>query len=193
MQGGATPTPTPKTRTWNMPTVLSLILGGAGTLGLIALRPQISVSPLEPIEKSQPFSVPFSIDNSGYLSFYVENAFCYVDKVKLATTGHFEGNGNLIVFNDLTSTILEPGGGEAPICYLVKGPIQEADIVVVIDYKPRSNFPHSFRTYRGFKGAYIDNWQWVRFPVSADITAKADSRIDAYFKDKLQRDKFLRR
>ena len=91
-------TPPPaKTRTWTLPTVLGLILGVFGSVGIIELRPQITVSPQEPIEKSNPFSVPFRIDNTGYLAFHVDHVFAYASKIKV-------GNG---ARGPITKTIAE--------------------------------------------------------------------------------------
>jgi hypothetical protein len=56
-----------------------------------------------------------------------------------------------------------------------------ADIVVVIDYRPFAYFPHLFRSYFRFTGAYIDNWQWLAQP-SGPIQADADAAIEDHMK-----------
>ncbi len=169
--------PPAKARIWSTPTVLSLILGVVGALGVVELRPQIAVSPQEPIDKSQPFSVPFRIDNVGYLSFYVEHVSCYINKIKGLAIPRL--TRDTFYFPDWDGIVLDRGGGGTLICYFLRSTNvpNDADLAIVIDYRPYKQIAFgSNRKYFRFKGAYIDNWQWLRQP-SADIEADIDNMI----------------
>ena len=63
--------------------ILSLLLTAAG---LIALRPQLSVSVQEQIEHLQPFSAPFRITNTGLLSIHLKSVICYFDEIDYPAT-----------------------------------------------------------------------------------------------------------
>ena len=136
----------------------------------------MTVSPQEPIEKTQPFSVPFRIDNTGYLAFNVTDVSCYEAATK---TYNLSSEGNVLRYREWQNVDLERGSGGTVTCRFYKGPIpQAADVTIVIDYKPWHSFPLGpFRRYFRFKGAYVDNWQWTRQP-SAEIEADADKQID---------------
>jgi hypothetical protein len=166
MQSEKPPTPPLKTRTWTLPTVLGLILGLVGALGVIELRPQITVSPMEPIEKSQPFSVPFRIQNIGYSSFWVEDAHCYVHEVKV---GGMEFKDFLAYEKLMQNHYINRGDAASLRCYIVKHlkntPIPNtADMSIVVSYRPWKTFPHTFTKSFRFVGSYIDNWQWTPQP-----------------------------
>jgi len=165
-----------KTRHWTLPTVLGLLLGLVGALGVVELRPQISVSPREPIEKSQPFSVPFAIENQGYFSFWLEHAFCYYHKVEV---GPLTVNNGSEHAPDWGRQSIERATAKTVICNLAHYPAvpKSADIGVVLDYKPFQSFPFTFRRYFRFVGAYIDNWQWLKQPPNS-IEADADKAIE---------------
>jgi hypothetical protein len=169
--------PTAKRHDWSIPTVLSLILGAVGALTIIELKPQIVVPPQEAIEKSQPFSVPFRIENSGYLSFHVNRVLCYVDKIQAGgiTLGHGSTHEP-----DWDNFDLERGEGKTVFCRIIhSGNVPNtADIAIVLDERPFRRFPRSFRRYFRFTGAYVDNWQWLAQP-SAPIQKDIDRQIDA--------------
>jgi hypothetical protein len=176
-----------KPRTWTLPTILGIAIGIVGALGVIELRPQLSVAPLEAIEKTQPFSIPFRIDNSGYLSLYVDHVFCYLHKVRAS-------DPRLIVsidkgtFHDPTWNRFELDRAESKtiICNLANQikPLaipSDADITIVIDYRPFKQFPHSFRRYFRFTVGYVDNWQWLAQP-SGPIQTDADRQIEDHMR-----------
>ena len=175
MQPENKPVPATKTRAWTLPTVLGLIIGVVGAVGVIELRPQLGVSPQEPIEKLKPFSTPFGITNTGYLSFFVEHVYCYVHQL---SAEHRNLSPNVLHFNDWDDVNLDRGDGGTIICdfFPVAPPKVVADIVIIIDYKPFRQFPVSFRKYFRFKGAYVDNWQWIREP-STGIEAQIDNDV----------------
>ena len=170
----------PKARIWSIPTVLSLILGVLGAVGIIELRPQMAVSPQEPIEKSQPFSVPFRVENTGYFSFHVVHLFVYADQVKVAgrTLSH-----STFHMTDWNNFDLNRSESKTVIAQFVSSPSLPglADIAVVVDVRPFDWFPHSFRRYFRFTGAYVDNWQWLAQP-SGPIQANADKEIEEHMK-----------
>jgi hypothetical protein len=168
-----------RTRIWSVPTVLGLILGIVGAVGIIELRPQITVSPQEAIDKSQPFSIPFRITNSGYFSFYVDRVFCYLHSVKAEGVSVDKGT-----FHDPSWNRFELDRGESKTIIVnlydqIKplGRPNAADIAILIDYRPFAYFSHSFRSYFRFTGAYVDNWQWLAQP-SSPIHADADRQIE---------------
>ena len=169
-----------KTRTWTPQRILGIILGIVGVVGLIELRPQIGVYPQEPTEKSQPFSVPFRIENSGYFSWWLEHAFCYYGEVKV---GGLSVHGSTSHSRGWNRHTLDRSESETIACNLAKSPVMpsSADIAVVIDYRPWKAFPWTFRRYFRFKGAYIDNWQWLGQP-SEEIQKDADAAIEDYMR-----------
>src|SRR3954462_7465468 len=102
-----------KNRTWTAPTIIGLIVSVVGAVGAIELRPQMVIAPQQPTEKAEPYSVPFDIENSGYLSFYIEHVYCYVHEV---TIGQTTINSNLLHYNDLDGITLGRGEGVSPLC-----------------------------------------------------------------------------
>ena len=145
-------------------------------MGVIELRPPIGISPQEPIEKLKPFSTPFRIENTGYLSFYVEHVFCYIRKIEVDQQ-LFEGD--VIDFPELDDLTFGRGDSGTITCDLFKGTTAQhivTEIVIVVDYKPFKAFPKSFRKYFRFQGAYVDNWQWLQEP-SPGIEDDVDKNI----------------
>jgi len=173
-----------KTRSWKLASFLSLGLGVLGAVGVIELRPQISVSPQEPIEKSQPFSVPFQIENTGYFPFWLQRPFCFLNEA------HDSGNWSASHFTAhqpwWNRHIIDRGEAETIVCgFLHTTPAlstTNADIAVVVDYRPWRFFPWTFRRYFRFQGQYIDNWQWTKQP-SDPIQDAADNEISAHMKE----------
>jgi hypothetical protein len=165
---------------WSLPNILGLVLGLVGALGVVQLRPQMSVSPQEETEKGQPFSAPFRFENTGHFSFNVTDVYCYIKGVKAANYRMTGPSGDLIHRGEWTNINLESGDGGTIPCIGPRAPeIQMADITIVIDYKPFRFFPFSFRKYfcfTGFKGLHVDNWQWTRSP-SGKIEAEVDAEI----------------
>src|SRR5258708_4054018 len=152
-----------KIRTWTTRAVLGLILGIAGSVGVIELRPQIAVAPQEPIEKSQPLSVPFEIGNSGYFSFWLEHAFCYYHEIRVGNIRVRKGTSHTPDWNRHT---IDRAEGETIVCNLTRSESMpaNADIAIIVDYRPWRAFPWTFRRYFRFTGMYIDNWQWTKQP-----------------------------
>lgn len=171
----------PRTRkmgAWTLPMILSLLVSAVGAVGIIELRPQLAVSAQQEIQKSDPFSAPFRIDNSGYLSFYVDHVFVYVGEAKIggATFGRD-------LYHQPDWEKFELGRGESRTILInlvrVSGVPHSADIAIVVDVRPFHWFPWSFRRYFRFTGAYIDNWQWLAQP-SGPIREDADGSIDKF-------------
>jgi hypothetical protein len=133
------------------------------------------VTPQEPLIKAQPFSVPFRIDNTGYFSFFVDHVFLYVHKVK---------SGGLIINSatdhqpDWNCFVIDRAEARTIITKVANFAPNEADVAIVIDYRPFRHFPPWWsRRYFRFVGAYGDNWQWLKQP-SEDIQAAADRNIN---------------
>ena len=164
-----------KNKTWTIPAVLGLILGILGAVGIIELRPQITVSPEEQIEKSQPFSAPFRILNSGYLSVRVDHIYCYAKEVVAGPVSvgpaTFESEG----WKDFE---LERGEPKTVICRILRtnSEITKADIAIVVDVQPFSWICWIPRRYFRFVGAHVDIWRWTGQP-AAPIKKEADEAI----------------
>jgi len=163
-------------------TILGLILGLVGSLGVIQLRPQIVVLPQAPLRKAQPFSVPLRVDNSGYFSCPVEHIFVYVHRLKSRRVDFAKATVHQTNWNHFS---LERAEGKTIMVKLADfapdDVPSEADIAVVVDYRPFEHFPRSFLRYFRFVGAYGDNWQWLKQP-SADIQADADQQIGIHMR-----------
>jgi hypothetical protein len=162
---------------WSI-TVLSL----ATTLGTAAIQlgAQIRVSPQEPIERSQPFSIPFRIENTGYLPFDVDHVYCYARKIRIGTISII---GALERSDGWDSFTLNAGESKAIVFRFVEvpAPPDEADIAVVVEYKLAWGLLRPRRKIFRFTGARVDNWQWLPQP-SGDIESEVNSAIDDFHK-----------
>lgn len=179
------PIPTPKTRSWTLPTVLGLIIGIVGALGVVELRPQLEISPQELVWKNQPFSVPFEVKNSGYLGLYIDHVICYVITVRnsegrAVTNGIFEPPEweRVILDRNISGTLTCNLGGQ-DVMGIQFDNVTSADIMVVVIYRPFEQFPRPFRHHFGFKGLHGDSWQWTKYPPIAKLKARIDKEIDA--------------
>jgi hypothetical protein len=154
------------------------VLGILGALGAVELRPQLSVSPQEAIEKSQPFSVPFRIQNSGYLSFHVDQVVFYAAEI---TTRSLSIHDSGFASADWRDFDLDRGEQKTVVPKLVHAPTMpsSADITAVVDIRPFKWFPLASRRYFRFIGAYVDNWQWLAQP-SRPIQRDADRAVEEY-------------
>ena len=161
-----------------MGTVLAIAGLILTAIGLIALRPQITVSPGEPLARSQPLMASFRITNSGLLTIHDVKVIIYIH--------HFEVPPSLTMEKSTSRSqgweagILERGETETILWNFaqlgVANPSMKADIVIVVDY----TFPlvplYDSRRYFRFVGQYGDNWQWFAQP-SSGIQADADAAI----------------
>ncbi len=154
----------PKKHAWTMPAVLGLVISIVGAFGAIELRPQISVSPMEPFEKSQPFSVPFRIQNIGYFGFWVEEERCVIGAVDF---GGIRVEASEYSQPTMGRHYVDRGESMTVSCYLMRaeGPTPKAaDIAILVYYRPWRTFPHTFSKPFRFIGAYGDSWQWMPQP-----------------------------
>src|ERR1019366_222547 len=141
-----------KIRRWTLPTILGLILGAAGLVGLIELRPQMGVLPQEPLHKDQPFSVPFRITNNGYFSFHVVRVTCYLHKIE-ALNGHFRMTDSTLGYDGWDGGTLDREESETIVCNMTNlSPPIKADIAIVIDFD--TLFRPKSRRYFRFVGEY---------------------------------------
>ena len=152
-------------------TILGLILTIAG---LITLRPQLVVSPNEPLEHDQPFSVPFKVTNTGIAVIRDVRIMFYIHSVRAE---HLTVK-DLLVHNKLIND-LDRGESRTLTCKLAKmGEFpKEADIAVVVDYKAWGVPFWPMRRVFRFTGIYGDAWQWLPQP-SQDIRDAVDAAID---------------
>jgi hypothetical protein len=154
--------------------ILSLVLAVA--TAAIQLKPQMRVSPLAPIKQSQPFSIPFRIENTGYLPFYVDRSFCYAREISWGT---ITMTHMLVRSDGWDGFTLNPGESKTIVCRILDAPTppHEADIIIVVDYRVSENLFGPSRKLFRFTGAYIDNWQWLPQP-SDGITDEVNREID---------------
>src|SRR6266436_636347 len=154
-------------------TVLGLIVG---MTGLVTLRPQLAVSPGEPIERSQPFTVPFKITNAGLLAIRNVHVIGYVHRLEI---GGFSMEKSIMESAGWTADELGRGESKTIVFRLLKAPAppKTADIAIVVDYQA---YALPFMTPRNvfrFVGEYVDTWQWLPQP-SAEIRKEIDEQIE---------------
>ena len=162
-----------KGRTWTTPVVLGLILSAFGALSVIELRPQISVSPKPERATNQPFSAPFELTNTGYLSFHVDNV------VVILPTAEYQGR--LSLHNSMTGDVdwddfdLDRGSATTIYPYFADGMPTKASIVIAVDY---NYFWVNGRWLTRFDGTHIDNWQWAKQPIKEDDKPNLNRIVD---------------
>jgi hypothetical protein len=160
--------------------VISLLLTVVSLVGLIALRPQMSMSPLEPLRTSQPFSVPFRFQNTGLLSFGVDSVYLYLHRLEKGGLDIREGIARMKGWDQ--PFVLQAGEASSIVAEVANFVPDEGDMVIVIDYR---KFGFSSRRYFRFRGAAGDNWQWLQQP-SAEIEADAGRAVDDYHRRKAE-------
>ena len=153
-------------------TILGILLT---VVGLIALRPQLTVSTSDGIEKSQPFSVPFKVTNTGLLAVKEVKIYCYVRALKVGT---FTADRNLVGDKGWGAAELERGESKTIICRFVKGDVvpKSADIAIVVDYHAFGIPFKKLRRFFRFVGEHENGWQWLAQP-SEEIRAEVDEQI----------------
>lgn len=140
--------------------------------------PKMAVTVGAPTDRAEPFSVPFTIKNEGWLAATDVSADCYVHRIEFGKNNTIERGG----FSGQYSKTAELAGGEQHTirCPIQLGPgLQVADVAIVIEYK--GVFGRSRKCAR-FAGAPGDPWQWQ--PVScADIRAEIDAAMRSWNPD----------
>jgi hypothetical protein len=164
-------------------TIIGLVVGVVGLAGLITLRPQITVSPSDALDHSQPFTVPFHITNASYYAIDEVTPTFYIHRLLV---GGADVGKNLVKY---PAQNLDHGEtGTVVFQFLQVGAFpQDADIVVVIDYHIAwLPFWHP-RQYFRFVGQYAENWQWLAEPIGAvrqetDAAFEHDRQTQEMFK-----------
>lgn len=162
-------------------TVLGLLLSSVGALGVIELRPQVVVIPEEAVEPGQPFSAPFQVENTGYSSLYIERVFFCVRRVKF---GGSEVSNFVASYDNWANLVLDRGQGESIASHFLQSgmPIDDADVVLVVDSRPWSFFPQAHRSYfrfTRFEGPYRGVWTWLKQPIG-DAQTEVDEQIEQW-------------
>jgi hypothetical protein len=162
-----------KTHNWTTPTVLGLILGALGLVGLIELRDQISISPLQLERANQPFSTPFRITNTGYLAIHLLKINC--EDVDMKTPGldaHNNRYGQPWGQN-WENFDLERGESKTITCPNLYLPTankanlpMKADVVITVRHRPYLLPFGSLQLCSRWVGVAADNWQWHAQPMS---------------------------
>jgi len=167
-------------------TIIGLGLGVVGLVGLIALRPQVTVSPADALEHSQPFSVPFHITNASFYAIDDVTPTFYIHRLMMAEGSDINVGNNLVQY---PAQNLEHGETGTVICQFTQvGSFpSDADVVVVIDYRISwIPFWHP-RQYFRFVGRYGDNWQWLAEPIGS-VRKETDAAFehDRQMKERLR-------
>jgi hypothetical protein len=112
-------------------TVLSIVGLGLAVVSLIALRPQVTVSPADALDHSQPFTVPFHITNASFYAIDEVTPTFYIHRLMIQGA---DVGKNLVQY---PAQNLEHGEIETVICKFtqVESFTQNVDVVVFIDYK----------------------------------------------------------
>jgi len=154
---------------WTLFFVVLSTLAAAATL--YALSPSISVSNLPPMNESDPFTTPFTINNSGWLTAYDVHAECYVKDVKAE---HDESFSNFHTVDTNTADVGELAAKETaslPCAFnrmFKTAPVVSADIAITVSYRPafypyRVQKPFRFVTAQDSHG----NLRWLPQPVGS--------------------------
>jgi hypothetical protein len=163
------PTPPSKSRNSGFASFANVALPLLGlaltvSIAVVQFRPQMTVTPQDPLAKSQPLSSPFRIDNTGYVSFWVEHVYCYAGKVRW----NFVTMERILERSrDWEQFPLQRNESKTILCNLLDAPTppQQADIVIAVDYRLLPFLPWTYRKLVRFTGAYADQWQWLRQPI----------------------------
>jgi hypothetical protein len=136
----------------------------------------MTVTPQDPIARSQPFSSPFRIDNTGYVPFWIEHVYCYAGDVRWS----FVTMKRILERSlDWEHFPLQRNESKTILCNVLDAPTppQQADIVIAVDYRPLPFLPWTLRKLVRFTGAYADQWQWLRQPIGP-IESETNRAID---------------
>jgi hypothetical protein len=146
------------------------------SMAVVHLRSPITVTPQDRIAKLLPFSSPFRIDNTGDLSIWVEHVYCYGANVRWNSVTM---DRILERSHDWEQFTLQRNESKTILCNVLDTPTppQRADIVIAVDYRPLPFLPWTFRKLARFKGAYADQWQWLRQPIGP-IESETNRAID---------------
>jgi len=179
MSHGKRPRRAVKTPSWTMPTILGLILSVLGLVGLVELRPQLSVTPQEQLDRKHPFSAPFRITNTGYLSIDIPKIYFYVDELEDEHANRMtRSTMNVPTWN---GTTLERGESQTIIGPIYESPflIKKVEIAIVVNHRGWGMPYWTFRRYFRFQGIQSgDNWQWAPQPTDAPFIKRADESMD---------------
>jgi len=167
-----------KPKKWTTPTVLGLVLGAVGALGVVELRPQLTVVSQEELATDQPFSTPFEITNTGYLSLHIDNVIMIYHKVEYSGINITDAK---VGSKDWDNFDLERGGSKTIFANFANGQPTKADIVMAIDYKFLGK---RWRWLYRFVGLHIQKWRWAKEPLGNLESFINDSVDDALVRHK---------
>jgi hypothetical protein len=124
--------PTRTERRMSGQTVLAILAIVIAAVGLVALRPQLSVSMEEPLDPAQPYSPTFRVTNSGLLAIPDIQVYCYADKFEFPGNNTFN---EILLSNNWTSSVLERGESQSIVCTMLHTNIQPQsfDIALVVE------------------------------------------------------------
>lgn len=130
---------------------------------MLPVLPEIAVTPGSALLRTEPFSVPFSITNNGYIPIRDVDAWCYLAEVEFKPGFRFEGLG--ISSKDAPRAASLGHGGTLTLECPLRGAVRDrADIAVIVDHGfPLIPFWRT-RSITRFIGAAGDEWQWRRQP-----------------------------
>jgi hypothetical protein len=163
-----------KTTNWTVPAILGIVLAA---VGLLYLRPQVTISQQEPLSGSRPLSIPFQITNATILPIRVIKVTCYIHRMEGAS---LHVNHVLIANTGWNNGTLDRAQSQTIVCDVlpIDSPPREADMVIVVDYGAWGLPFKTGRQYFRFVGANGEHWQWLQQPSKA-IEKEAGQAVDA--------------
>jgi hypothetical protein len=121
---------------------------------------------------TRPFSAPFEITNTGYLTVHIDNVVVIFSTVEYESGPTFTdasvGNKGWDNFD------LSRGGTKTILPYFSNGALKKADVVIAIDYR---FLWRKWRWFFRFQGIHIENWQWTKQLVG-DLEAPLNKTAD---------------
>jgi hypothetical protein len=181
MPHGKPVSPHAKTRNWTLPTVLGLIVSVVGSVGVIELRPQLSMSPKEQLVGSDPLSAPFELTNTGYLSTHIVNIIAILHHAECPSGGGHtltidDGQAGNIEWDNFD---LQRGGKKTIIPYFVGSygvpGCNKADMVIAVDY---DFLWIKWRWFFRFVGVRLERWDWEQQPLERGLKHEINAAVE---------------
>ena len=149
--------------------------------GVLSLLPQVSVSSSAPLNPLDPFSAPFIVNNTGFLSIHDGKYFCRLNNVV------YEGAiiKNIASKTTALRTSIQPQEQDSVFCVILPepivqrgGPLQSADISIRMKFRPTWTLWEREQLYR-FRTQKNKDRQlsWFPHPVGQDPTLEGPDPV----------------
>lgn len=153
-------------RTWTLIVSIGTIIGFVSSLMFFASR--ITVSSLNSLDPSDPFSTPFSISNDGAFSIYNVEFRCHFKDVSFPRGGGFKGFS--VQDDSPPIAVIEAGEKATTKCVIFAPNISigsQGDIYVVVSYQPKFLPYRKEKLFRFIMKQGSDKqWYWFQQPVA---------------------------